>query len=103
MASCRLPGKVDIFNLARVSLSISSMFLSEAGGGCRLFRTPSSPAASITEKAKYGLQAGSGDWYSSREDHGCVLFSEGIRIRSDPLTRAHDMYMGASYPGTSRL
>ncbi len=64
---------------------------------------PFRPAASITENARYGLQAGSGARYSMRVDAALPDLVIGTRTRAERLLRAHDTYTGASNPGMSRL
>ncbi len=64
---------------------------------------PSRPAARITEKARYGLQAGSGARYSMRVASGLPGLAEGTRTRADWLLRAQATCTGASKPPTSRL
>ena len=63
---------------------------------------PFSPAARITEKARYGLHAGSGARYSMRVDWTLRL-ATGTRTSAERLLRAQLTYAGASKPGTSRL
>src|SRR3954452_5778163 len=63
---------------------------------------PRSPAASITEKARYGLHAGSGARYSMRVE-AALFLAIGTRTRAERLFRAQLTYTGASNPGISRL
>src|SRR5436190_7979209 len=63
---------------------------------------PRIPAASITEKARYGLQAGSGARYSIRVDDALFL-AIGTRTSAERMFRAQLTYTGASKPGISRL
>ncbi len=69
------------------------------------FFIPSKPAATIQEKARYGLHDGSGARNS-------ILFifanfsplkCPGIRMIADLLLVLQATYTGASYPGTNRL
>ena len=60
-------------------------------------------AIQITNSTKYGLQAGSGDRYSTRVCVSSALAYSGIRTKSLLLRRAQLMYTGASNPGCSRL
>src|SRR6476620_5089262 len=64
---------------------------------------PLRPAASITENARYGLQAGSGDRNSMRVELSLPRFGSGTRTSADRLLRAQHTYTGASYPTTRRL
>jgi hypothetical protein len=69
------------------------------------FFIPSKPAATIQEKARYGLQEESG----ARNSILFILanFSPlkcpGIRIMADLLSVLQATYPGASYPGTNLL
>ena len=49
---------------------------------------PLRPAASITENARYGLQAGSGDRYSMRTDDSLPVLVTGTRTSAERLLRA---------------
>ena len=62
--------------------------------------TPSSPAASCTVSARYGLHDGSGIRSSQRvpSPRRSGMRTSGDRFRIDQATLT-----GASYPGTSRL
>src|SRR3954447_15193067 len=64
---------------------------------------PFMPAASITANARYGLHAGSGERNSMRVLDSLSRFGWGTRTSADSLLRAHEMYVGASYPAISRL
>src|SRR5689334_1397803 len=64
---------------------------------------PFRPAASITENARYGLQAGSGERNSMRVLLSLPRFGIGTRTSADSLLRAQQMYVGASYPSMRRL
>jgi len=44
----------------------------------------------MTEKARYGLQAGSGERYSMRVADGLARLGTGTRMRPLRLLRAHD-------------
>src|SRR3954469_12801390 len=78
--------------------------LSVASGG-RSYPSsmPRRPAASITENARYGLHAGSGERNSMRVESFLPRFGSGTRTNADRLLRAQQMYAGASYPGINRL
>src|SRR5271167_3184758 len=77
------------------------MSLSIGSPGLILFCTPSSPAMSIAEKARYGLQLGSGKRTSIRRvfGFGPVI---GIRTLAERLRLEYARLTGASKPGTSR-
>src|SRR5690606_20893492 len=64
---------------------------------------PFRPAASMTEKARYGLQAGSGARYSMRVEDSLPDLARGTRTSADRLLRAQETCTGASEPGMSRL
>src|SRR6476646_4479168 len=64
---------------------------------------PSRPAARITEKARYGLQAGSGERYSKRPDESLPDLLMGTRTSAERWLRAHATCEGASVPTMSRL
>ena len=64
---------------------------------------PLRPAASITENARYGLHAGSGERNSMRVELSLPFFGSGTRTSADRLLRAQHTYTGASYPTISRL
>ncbi len=49
---------------------------------------PLSPAASITEKARYGLHAGSGERNSMRVELSLPRFGIGTRTSAERLLRA---------------
>src|SRR5882724_7700873 len=66
------------------------------------FWTPSRPARSITEKARYGLAAGSGVRNSSRLAFGLAEYV-GIRIGAERFCAEYAKFTGASNPGTRRL
>src|SRR3954451_14832051 len=66
------------------------------------FCTPSRPAISMAEKARYGLQDGSGHRNSRRLAFGLFEYS-GIRTDAERLRCEYTRLTGASYPGTSRL
>src|SRR5262249_57882611 len=61
------------------------------------------PAARITENARYGLHAGSGERNSTRVELSWPRFGSGTRTSAERLLRAQHTYTGASYPTTSRL
>ena len=50
----------------------------------------------MTAKARYGLQALSGDRYSIRVDSDLPGLTTGTRTSAERLLRAHDTWMGAS-------
>ena len=50
----------------------------------------------MTEKARYGLQAGSGARYSMRVDSTLPRLGWGTLMTTDRLLRAHDVWIGAS-------
>src|SRR5262245_13359410 len=64
---------------------------------------PRSPAARMTEKARYGLQAGSGERYSMRVEDCLPALVTGMRTSAERLLRAQVTNVGASYPVMSRL
>ena len=57
---------------------------------------PFSPAARMTAKARYGLQAGSGARYSIRVESTLPRLITGTRTSADRLLRAHERWTGAS-------
>ena len=57
----------------------------------------------MTAKARYGLQALSGERYSIRVDSYFPCLTTGTRTRAERLLWAQDTWMGASYPDTRRL
>ena len=61
-----------------------------------LLSTPSSPAESITLKARYGLHVGSGKRSSIRVATSLPGLYCGIRTAADRFRSAHAMYTGAS-------
>src|SRR5437667_5314065 len=78
------------------------MSLSSGWPGSILFSTPSSPAISMAENAKYGLQLGSGGRNSTRLAFGDAEYI-GIRHAAERLRREYARLTGASKPGTRRL
>src|SRR5215467_6514346 len=78
------------------------MSLSSGWPGSILFSTPSRPAMSIAENARYGLQLGSGGRNSTRLAFGDAEYI-GIRQAAERLRREYARLTGASKPGTSRL
>ena len=64
---------------------------------------PRSPAARITAKVRYGLQALSGARYSRRVDSDLPILTTGTRTSAERLLRAQLTWTGASYPPMSRL
>src|SRR5919198_1419290 len=76
------------------------MFLLIGGPGSTFLSMPSSPERSITASARYGLHDGSGMRSSMRVAVPRVAGTRtsGLRFFSD-----HEIAVGASYPGTSRL
>src|SRR5258705_7379113 len=78
------------------------MFLSSGSPGSSLFSIPSRPAMSIAEKARYGLQVGSGKRTSMRFAFGDGEYI-GMRIDAERLRLEYARFTGASKPGTSRL
>src|SRR3954451_2211428 len=66
------------------------------------FCTPSSPAMSRAEKARYGLADGSGGRNSRRLAFGLFEYT-GIRTHAERFRCEYTRFTGASYPGTSRL
>src|SRR3954452_7877091 len=79
------------------------MLLVASGGRSYPSSTPLSPAASITEKARYGFAAGSGERNSMRVELSLPFLGAGRRTSADSLLRAQQMCTGASYPAMSRL
>src|SRR5215475_1224434 len=78
------------------------MSLSSGWPGSILFSTPSSPAMSMAENARYGLQLGSGGRNSTRFAFGDAEYI-GIRHAAERLRREYARFTGASKPGTRRL
>src|SRR5712664_4825134 len=78
------------------------MSLSSGSPGSMRFSIPSSPAISMAEKARYGLQDGSGERNSMRLALGEGEYI-GIRMAADRLRELYARFTGASNPGTSRL
>ena len=76
--------------------------LSIGVGGSVLVRMPSRPAIICAEKARYGLQDGSGTRNSSRLALGLEPVI-GMRTQAERLRWEYTRLTGASYPGTSRL
>src|SRR6185437_11889808 len=76
--------------------------LSSGCPGSILFSTPSSPAISIAENARYGLHEGSGGRNSMRFDFGLAEYI-GMRTAAERLRREYAKFTGASNPGTRRL
>ena len=72
-------------------------------GSLYFFLMPSNPAASITEKARYGLHAGSGFLSSILVAISLPGLYIGTLTSADLFLCAHETYTGASYPGTSLL
>src|SRR5450759_1034034 len=64
---------------------------------------PLRPAANITENARYGLHAGSGDRNSMRVELSLPFLVTGTRTSADRLFRAQQTYTGASYRTLRRL
>src|SRR5258705_12562807 len=79
----------------------SYRFLSTGSPGWILFCTPSSPAISIAENARYGLVVGSGKRTSTRRAFGFDTY--GMRQAAERLRAEYARLIGASKPGTSRL
>ena len=50
----------------------------------------------MTENARYGLHAGSGERNSIRVELSLPFFGSGTRTSAERLFRAHPMYTGAS-------
>ena len=69
--------------------------------GWILFCTPSRPAISIAENARYGFAVGSGKRTSMRRPFGFDTY--GTRIAAERLRAEYARLIGASKPGTSRL
>src|SRR6476620_10458714 len=86
---------------AASSGSRSYRFLSIGSPGWILFCTPSSPAISIAENARYGLHVGSGKRTSTRRAFGLLTY--GMRHAAERLRAEYARLIGASKPGTSRL
>src|SRR6267143_2149520 len=78
------------------------MSLSSGSPGSTRFSIPSSPAISMAEKARYGLQEGSGERNSMRFALGLGEYI-GMRMAADRLRELYARLTGASKPGTSRL
>src|SRR5205807_7552965 len=78
------------------------MSLSSGSPGSTLFSMPSSPAISMAEKARYGLQDGSGERNSMRFAFGLGEYM-GMRIAAERLRELYARFTGASKPGTRRL
>src|SRR5438128_4095536 len=78
------------------------MSLSRGSPASMRFSTPSRPAISMAEKARYGLQDGSGERNSIRFAFGLGEYM-GMRIAADRLRELYARFTGASNPGTSRL
>src|SRR6266851_2203270 len=78
------------------------MSLSSGSPGSTRFSTPSRPANSIAENARYGLQDGSGGRNSARFALGLGEYV-GMRIAAERLRDEYARFTGASNPGTSRL
>ena len=83
--------------------SISNKFASASAGSSYPCSMPRIPAAKMTENARYGLHAGSGERYSMRVAESLPRFGIGTRMSPLRLLRAHEIWTGASKPGTSRL
>ncbi len=64
---------------------------------------PLSPAASTTEKARYGLHDGSGARNSMREESAFPALIGGTFTTTERLLLAQLTYTGASNPVTRRL
>src|ERR1700723_674347 len=77
------------------------MSLSIGSPGLILFCTPSSPAMSMAENARYGLQLGSGKRTSMRRVLGLGPVM-GMRTLADRLRLEYARFTGASKPGTRR-
>src|SRR5881227_3763872 len=80
---------------------ISKMLLVASSGSAYPSSMPLMPAARITENARYGLQAGSGERNSMRVEDSLPLRPPGTRTSADRLLRAHATYTGASLPGAT--
>src|SRR3954466_5053732 len=78
------------------------MSLSSGWPGSMRFSTPPRPAINMAEKARYGLQEGSGERNSIRFAFGLGEYI-GMRIAADRLRELYARFTGASNPGTSRL
>src|SRR5437762_10010673 len=99
------------------------MSLSSGSPGWILLSTPSRPAMSMAENARYGLAAGSGGRNSTRSGGQSVPgglaagsggrnstrlalgLAEymGMRQAAERLRREYAKFTGAAYPGTKRL
>src|SRR5262249_16501008 len=75
--------------------------LSIGSGGSILFFTPSRPAISIAEKARYGLLDGSGTRNSMRLALAFVPVT-GMGVQAERLRCEYTRLTGASKPGTRR-
>src|SRR5580692_3232748 len=100
IASSSEDGTWPIF--ASSSAGMSKRSSSTGGGGSILFVTPSSPAMRMAEKARYGLQLGSGQRNSTRLAFGLGEYT-GMRHAAERLRWEYTRLTGASKPGTSRL
>src|SRR5438445_13800214 len=78
------------------------MSLSRGSPGSVRFWIPSSPAINMAEKARYGLQDGSGERSSRRFAFGLGEYI-GMRTAAERLRDEYARFTGASKPGTSRL
>src|SRR5208283_4606188 len=78
------------------------MSLSSGWPGSILLSIPSSPAISMAENARYGLQLGSGGRNSTRLAFGEAEYI-GMRHAAERLRREYARFTGASKPGTRRL
>src|SRR5579864_8422136 len=78
------------------------MSLSSGSPGSSLLSTPSRPAMSMAENARYGLAAGSGGRNSTRLALGLAEYI-GMRQAAERLRREYARFTGASKPGTRRL
>src|SRR5271166_5828518 len=78
------------------------MSLSSGCPGSILLSMPSSPAISMAENARYGLQLGSGGRNSTRLAFGEAEYI-GMRQAAERLRREYARFTGASKPGTRRL
>src|SRR5271166_5056173 len=77
------------------------MSLSSGSPGLALLWIPSRPAMSIAEKARYGLQLGSGKRTSMRRVFGLGPVM-GMRTLAERLRLEYARLTGASKPGTRR-
>ena len=91
MASPRLPGNILIPRFTRSASLIAKTFSSVGGGSSYFFSIPSSPAARMTLKARYGLQAGSGERSSILAASGFLGLYMGIRTIVERLRRAQQI------------